>query len=144
MEIYNLSATNKEKENNTIKQILYNNKYDTSILNKFTTIENKIKLNTPKTKWVKFTYVGKEKKFITKLFTNTTLKIAFTTQNTIDKLLSKPNSHHPSKFEKCGVYQLTCPDCNKKYIGQIGRPFHMRFQEHFRDYKYGNNKFKFA
>jgi len=43
-----LSATNKEKENNTIKQILYNNKHDTSILNKFTTTENKIKLNTPK------------------------------------------------------------------------------------------------
>jgi hypothetical protein len=42
MEIYNLSATNKEKENNTIKQILYNNKYDTSLLNKFTKIENKV------------------------------------------------------------------------------------------------------
>ena len=44
METYNLSATNKEKENNIIEQILYNNKYDTSILNKFTAIENKIKI----------------------------------------------------------------------------------------------------
>ena len=24
------------------------------------------------------------------------------------------------------------------------RPFHMKFQEHFRDYKYGNNKSKFS
>ena len=46
--------------------------------------------------------------------------------------------------DKCGVYQLTCPDCNMKYIGQTGRPFHVRFQEHFRDYKYANNKPKFA
>jgi len=59
METYNLSATNKENEINTIKQTLYNNKYDTSIFNKSTT-ENKIKLNTPKTKWAKYTYVGKK------------------------------------------------------------------------------------
>jgi len=129
-----LSATNKEKENNTIELILYNNKYDNSILKKFTAIKKK---NTPETKWAKFTYGSKEITFINKLFENTTLKIAFTTQNTIDKLLSKQNNHYQSQFEKCGVYQLTCPDCNKKYIGQTGGPFHMKFQEHFRHYKYG-------
>jgi len=31
-----------------------------------------------------------------------------------------------------------------KYVGQTDRPFHVRFQEHFRDYKYANNKSKFA
>jgi hypothetical protein len=31
-----------------------------------------------------------------------------------------------------------------KYIGQTGRPFHVRFQEHFRDFKHNNNKSKFA
>jgi hypothetical protein len=31
-----------------------------------------------------------------------------------------------------------------KYIGQTGRPFHVRFNEHFRDDKYANNKSKFA
>jgi hypothetical protein len=30
------------------------------------------------------------------------------------------------------------------YIGQTGDPFHLRFQEHFRHYKYANNKSKFA
>lgn len=44
METYNLSATNKEKEKNTIELILYNTKYDNSILKKFTAIENKIKI----------------------------------------------------------------------------------------------------
>jgi len=85
----------------------------------------------PKTKWAKFTYVGKETKFITRLFKNTPLKIAFTTQNTIGKLLSKQQNHNQSKFDKYGVYQLTWPDYNMKYIGQTGRPFHIRFQEHF-------------
>jgi hypothetical protein len=31
-----------------------------------------------------------------------------------------------------------------KYIGQTGRHFKIRFQEHLRDFKYGNNKSKFA
>jgi hypothetical protein len=32
---------------------------------------------------------------------------------------------------------------NKKYIGETGRPFKVRFQEHFRDFKY-RNKSSFA
>jgi hypothetical protein len=31
-----------------------------------------------------------------------------------------------------------------KYVGQTGRPFRARFQEHFCDYGYPNNKSKFA
>jgi hypothetical protein len=52
----------------TIKQILYNNKYDTRILNKITwtnDVQEKKKVKT-QTKWGKFTYVGWQTKFITK------------------------------------------------------------------------------
>jgi len=38
---YTMNNTDKEKRENTIKQILYNNKYDTSISNKFIPIYNK-------------------------------------------------------------------------------------------------------
>jgi hypothetical protein len=31
-----------------------------------------------------------------------------------------------------------------KYTGHTERPFRIRFQEHFRDFKYGNGKSKFA
>jgi len=31
-----------------------------------------------------------------------------------------------------------------KYTGQTGRPFRVRFQEHFRDFKYGNGKSRLA
>ena len=41
-------------------------------------------------------------------------------------------------------YQLTCPDCNLKYIGQTGRAFLTRYCENFRDYKYGNFNSKYA
>jgi hypothetical protein len=49
-----------------------------------------------------------------------------------------------SKYNKSGIYQLTCPNCKMKYTGQTGRPFKIRLQEHFGDFKFGNNKSEFA
>ena len=71
METYNLDAKNKEKENNTIKQTLCNNKYDPSLINKCIPKRKKTILkrkDTSKTKWAKFTYIRTETKYITKLF----------------------------------------------------------------------------
>jgi len=73
-------------------------------------------------------------------FRNSSLKVSFKTGNTIGKLLAKYKDFNQNKFNKCGVYQLTCRDCNRKYIGQTGRPFYLRLQEHFWDFKYGNGK----
>ena len=36
----------------------------------------------------------------------------------------------PDKFSVSGVYKLTCPDRNKAYVGQIGRSFTARYNEH--------------
>ena len=144
METYSLNVNNKIKEANTITQVLYNNKYDPSLLNNLTPLTNNTKTELNKTKWAKFTHVSKETKFITKLFKHTTLNVAFKTQNTIGKCLSQQHNHQQEKYENSGIYQLSCPICNKKYIGQIGRLFHIRFWEHYCDYKYRNNKSKFV
>jgi len=95
-------------------------------------------------RWAKLTYVGRQTKFITKLFRNSDFKVSFKTENTVGKLLTQNKNINLNKFNKCGVRQLTCHDCNRKYIGQADRPFHIRFQEHFRDFKYGNVKSKCA
>jgi hypothetical protein len=76
-----------------------------------------------KTKWATFSYVGKETKFITKLFKGSQINIAFTTRNTIKKLLTDNRHQKKEKFEHSGVYQLACPDCDMRYVGQMGRPF---------------------
>ena len=90
-------------------------------------------------------HVRRQTKFINKLYKNTNLKISLKYENTIGKLLTQNNKNtNFNKFNKSGVYQLTCQDCNKKYIGQTGRPFYVGFQEHFCDFKYGNGKSKFA
>jgi hypothetical protein len=46
--------------------------------------------------------------------------MAFTTQNTIGKLLSLEQNPNQKQFENSGVYQLNCPNCNMKYVGQTG------------------------
>jgi len=47
------------------------------------------------------------------------------------------------KYDKSGVYQLTCPHCKMTYTRQTGRPFKTRFQEHMRNLKYNNRRSTF-
>jgi hypothetical protein len=101
-------------------------------------------LSTLLVNWVKFTYVGTEKRAITKIFKNTKVKVTFGTNNTVGILLTTRHEHNRNKYEKNWIYKLTCPTCNKKYTGQTGSQFRIRFQEHFRDFKYGNGKSSFA
>jgi len=127
-----------------VRQILVNNKYDPLP----TILEHKGKkrihnTQTEKRKWARFTYVGKKTRFITKLFKDTNITVAFTTNNTIGKRLTMEHKTQ-CKYDKSGVYQLTCPDCKMTYTGQTGRPFKIRFQEHMRDFKYNNKRSKFA
>jgi hypothetical protein len=57
-------STTKQK-----KPTQYNNKHDPSLLNNLTPLADKnTKTDLNKTKWAKFTYVGKETKLITKVF----------------------------------------------------------------------------
>jgi hypothetical protein len=69
---------------------LQQNNYNINIIAKLST--GKKKLNTTKnqektTKWATFTYIGKETRKITKIFQNTTIKIAYRTKNNIQHIL---------------------------------------------------------
>jgi hypothetical protein len=74
------------------------------------------------------------------------MKITYTNNNSIRKYLSrKPHTSQPTnQYERSGIYQLICPDCHKKYIGQTGRSFKKRYQEHFHHFKYNKYKSKYA
>jgi hypothetical protein len=61
--------------------------------------------DTPENKkWAVFTYVGKETRYITKLFKNTSIKTVFKTTNNLKKHLF-PNQVTTDKYEKRGVYK---------------------------------------
>ena len=98
----------------------------------------------PKQKWAKFTYVGKTTRLVTKLLRHAGIKIAYTTNNNLGKLLRLNTTGTNNKYARSGIYQLNCPTCDKRYIGQTGRPFRVRFREHKYDYQYMCRKSKFA
>jgi hypothetical protein len=93
-----------------------------------------------------FTYIGKETRSITKIFKNTNLKIAFKTTNTVQNhlcYLKEPN-HRKDPYHNSGIYQLTCKECNQKYIGQTGRTFKTRYNEHIDAIKSNKSTSKYA
>jgi hypothetical protein len=143
MNTYQSYPGNFEKEKNTVQLILHNNGYDISTLSNLHS-RKKQKEEKEKVQWAKFTYTGKETTVITKAFKNTNIKAAFTTNNNVGKLLATNRHRTKCKYDNSGIYQITCPTCNKKYIGQTGRSYKIRFHEHFRDFKYRNNKSSFA
>jgi len=124
-------------------QIVSNNKFDTSILNRINGEKRKREKDTQK-RWAKFTYCGKETRLVTKLFKNTNVKVVYRTKNNLGKLLKPQNIPKSEKYKKNGIYQLECLTCHKKYTGQTGRPFCIRYREHYNDFKYSNNRSTFA
>jgi hypothetical protein len=62
----------------------------------------------------------------------------------LGKVLAYKIKGDESKYNLSGIYQLSCPDCGKKYTGQAGRSFHERYKEHFRFYNYTTTNSAFA
>jgi len=102
----------------------------------------------PKTpqKWTSFTYVGKETSYITNIFRQTALKIAFRTKNTIGNLLTHKNSidRQTVIYSLSGVYKLSFPDCNKAYVGQTGSGYYTRYKEHKAAFRNNNQAYSFT
>ena len=147
MNSFYLNHANKETEQHIIEQIVDANGYSTTVVQQINN-RKKVKRSTTdkKNRWATFTYYGKETRTITKLFKKTELKIAYKANNTIGQHLRiSTNKADPElQYKKSGIYSLTCPDCQMKYVGQTGRSFHKRYKEHLHDYKYNIKKSSFA
>jgi len=94
-------------------------------------------------KWAPFTYIGRETTFITKLFKKAELRITLRTNNTLQKLLM-PKPQTLDKHSTSRAYKLTCPDCNKACVGQMGHSFTQRFKEHKNAFKSNRNTSNYA
>jgi hypothetical protein len=88
-------------------------------------------------------YAGPSIRTITKLFRNTNMKVAFGTNNTIKQHINAKEKT-TDKYDLCGVYQMSCKDCNLKYVGQTGCMFQIRYKEHIREIKTNGQKSKYA
>jgi hypothetical protein len=130
---YQLHDTEYQREDNIIRSILQNNSFPLPPRKpKTQTVPPPYNAPT-KQKWTTFTYTGPETSYITKLFKHTNLRIAYRTANNIQSYLNQ-NTRTKDIFAVSGVYELTCPDCGKAYVGQTGRYIRTRFNEHKRSF----------
>jgi hypothetical protein len=146
MNSYRLNHTNKRTEQHINEQIIGNSGYDTSIIQQFNKPRHKDSITDNKKSWAKFTYFGGKTRMIAKFFKGTNLKIAYKVNNIIGRRLAvrTDNPDPQQQYSKSGVYCLTFPDCQIKYVGQTGRSFHKIYKEHFHDFKYNIRKSSFA
>ena len=140
---YQLQPAEYRREENTIHNILHNNSFP--ILPQKTIPKNPPhpQRNPATQSWAVFTYTGKETTYITKLFRHTNIKIAYRTNNNLLRHLT-PNPQPLDPLTRSGVYRLSCPDCSKAYIGQTGRDFRTRYNEHKRALQYNPHTSKYA
>jgi hypothetical protein len=66
-----------------------------------------------KDKWAVFTYCGHETQKVTKIFKDTKLKIAYRTNNTLQKHLLHRKTKI-DKYENSGIYKMKCMDCPRQ------------------------------
>jgi hypothetical protein len=54
------------------------------------------------------------------------------------------NTNNKGQYLTSGVYQLTCPDFDKWYVGQTGINFARAFEKHLLSFKNHSNSSRFA
>jgi hypothetical protein len=144
----------KQKETAIIKTIAKNNGYMFHDIakgyhrqkrdnknNNFSTLNKYIQPQTEKV-WAKFTYFDDRIRILTKIFRKSNIRVAFGVNNTIKKICN--SGSQVDKYSKSGVYSLKCLSCDQNYIGQTGRSFKIRYDEHIRDIRFNKEKSKYA
>jgi hypothetical protein len=139
------------KELTTIKQIAKNNGYTHEIID--TIVKKHIKKNTHKLiyngqntenlkkqeiEYKVINYFGKISEKICKIQTKERVYTAFKMPMNLSRILNNGKDKINNK-NKSGIYKLKCEECHSVYIGQTGRNFETRYQEHIRNYNKNSN-----
>src|SRR5215510_7637846 len=119
-ETYPTDPDCKLRERSIINHILRNNNYGSTITHTRNNEPKTSRSKTQKTKWEKFTYMGRETRYITKLFKPFDIGISFSTRNNIKTLLREINDNLDNRYST----KLICMECKKKYTGQTGGLFY--------------------
>lgn len=147
-----LSEHDFEKELNLIRQIAVNNGFQVSFIDKLLhkkQYNNALKAVYPNYKNKEFskfrslTFIGDPSEKISSFLKKQGLNIAYKTNNTLGSII-KNNKDKNKKEEMSGVYKLTCGTCPKMYVGQTGRNFKKRIDEHKKCFLKNKNNSTFA
>jgi len=76
-----------------------------------------------------FSYIGKETKYISKLFKHTKIEIAHRMNNSIEQN-QKSKAETTNTCFASGIYKCTCLECGTVYVGQTDINFSKGYTEH--------------
>lgn len=142
-----LSPENHNKEINLIKHIAVSNGFHSNMIDK---LISKFKNRIPKTeneeskrKFICIEYSQTLQNGLSRELKRHDINLAFRTSNRTANILST-KAKISDKFDKCGVYKLSCANCPSTYTGQTGRNFKTRYNEHRPDPRLETQKSSFA
>ena len=116
-----------------IKQIAINNNYNPKTVDRIVRkFERAHEVNKDKKdKYVgSITYMGYQTKKIIKCFEKYDVDVAIKKTKTVFDHVKNNNIEEIPILYKSGVYKLSCKDCEKVYVGETGRRFEIRMEEH--------------
>jgi hypothetical protein len=143
-----LSEMNRRKEINIIKSIARANGYSSTLIDEMGAkilkkMKNQERLRSMTTlsneqekensRYAAFHFTGNRTQKIANRFKKYGVSVAFKTQNTMSKILH-PKIENCDKFDRPGVYKISCNDCNNFYVGQTVN-FVKRYKNHVSAWK---------
>ncbi|KAJ8952561.1 hypothetical protein NQ318_006926, partial [Aromia moschata] len=95
--------------------------------------------DTDNSKFASLPYEPKFTRGLDKNFKNININLVYNSKNKLQTLLGKPKDKINNN-EKSGIYEISCKNCDQKYIGQTKRYILTRFKEHMAHLKYGRTE----
>ena len=139
-------------EVNTLKYIAHSNGYDASLIDKIIKKHKHKQYNNNNTsntqnnkKYIAAQYSNLMPTILCNTFNKINTNVSFKTHNSTYTYLKNNVSYiRKNRNQKTGIYKLNCNNCDMFYLGQTGRPFHKRFNEHLPTKNLMNLKSNFA
>ncbi|KAJ8963457.1 hypothetical protein NQ318_018939 [Aromia moschata] len=95
--------------------------------------------DTDNSKFASLPYEPKFTRGLDNIFKNININLVYNSKNKLQTLLGNPKDNIDNN-EKSGIYEISCKDCDQKYIGQTKRSILTRFKEHMAHLKYGRTE----
>ncbi|KAK5647062.1 hypothetical protein RI129_005526 [Pyrocoelia pectoralis] len=137
-----LNTLNFNKEYHLISEVAFRNGYPRNLIEKLfhnfsrkVRLQNRTTLNprqidSPNNNFYSLPFIGPASFYFKKLLKEYDINISFSAKHNLKNHLVKTKDKIDT-LEKSGVYRLSCSTCGACYVGQTGRKFKTRFNEHY-------------
>ena len=125
------TITARKNEEKHLKTILQKNGYPISFIKKYQShTPSETNSGTKINKRITLPYIKGISETTTRLLKTFGIGVAHKPTKSLHSILCKPKDEMAKEDKTNIIYKINCTNCNKHYIGQSGRPLHLRLHEH--------------